>query len=180
MRTQVAILVIGSLSILLAGTACSAKEKQDSLQETPANPAAPAPPGTPAASPTPPASADIPAGLFAPAFWRLTELMGKPIPRKGEDRQDPSLRFVREGNKVSGFGGCNQFGGGFKLADGNRLQFTQVFATQMACEDMDIETEFLEVLDRTDSFHLADGILTLLRARMAPLAKFEAVAPPQK
>jgi hypothetical protein len=40
---------------------------------------------------------------------------------------------------------------------------------------MDVEREFHAVLERADNYSLAGDHLTLNRARMAPLARFEAV-----
>jgi len=40
---------------------------------------------------------------------------------------------------------------------------------------MDIEKAFLDVLSAVDNYSLNGGHLTLNRARMAPLARFEAV-----
>jgi len=45
---------------------------------------------------------------------------------------------------------------------------------------MTVEGEFLKALAATDSFALKDGTLSLHRARMAPLARFEAVAAPPR
>jgi len=46
----------------------------------------------------------------------------------------------------------------------------------MACPDMTIEQGFLKAINSADNYNLVDGQkLVLNRARMAPLARFEAV-----
>lgn len=36
-------------------------------------------------------------------------------------------------NRISGFGGCNNFMGGYTLKDGNKIEFSQMGSTKMAC-----------------------------------------------
>lgn len=78
---------------------------------------------------------------------------------------------------MNGFGGCNTFTGVYKLNEAtSRISFDQIASTMMACPSgMDIESAFHEVLRTVDNYSLNDDHLTLNRARMAPLARFEAV-----
>jgi heat shock protein HslJ len=78
---------------------------------------------------------------------------------------------------MNGFGGCNRFIGSYKLdAAASRLSFGQIATTSMACiSSMEVEQAFYEVLRNADNYSLAGDHLTLNRARMAPLARFEAV-----
>ena len=45
----------------------------------------------------------------------------------------------------------------------------------MACPDMSMENQFIEVLGRADNYSILGDKLSLNKARMAPLARFEAV-----
>ena len=45
--------------------------------------------------------------------------------------------------------------------------------TMRACPEMESEQTFMSVLQQADNYTIADGILSLNRARMAPLARFE-------
>ena len=74
-----------------------------------------------------------------------------------------------------GFGGCNSVSGAYELRNGMRLRFTNMASTMMACPDMELEREFFNVLDMTDNFACDGKTLFLHKARMAPLARFEAV-----
>jgi len=120
-----------------------------------------------------------PPGFSAPSSWRLTEIMGKPVVPPAEGKQVPSIIFVKESPRVSGFAGCNRFTGLVEFSPGDRLRFSKVAATMMACPDMTLEGEFLKVLETTDNYFQDGDKLVLHRARMAPLARFEAVRDPE-
>lgn len=104
--------------------------------------------------------------------WRLVELMGKPVET---DERFPFIHLNAKEGRVSGFGGCNSIGGSYELKVGNRVRFTNMASTMMACPDMDSEQEFFNVLSMTDNFACDGKTLALHKARMAPLARFEAV-----
>jgi len=104
--------------------------------------------------------------------WKLTELMGKTI-----ENQTPEAYIVfQDDGAVNGCLGCNRFNGTYTLQDGNRIRFSQLANTQMMCLNMDVETELSKVFQMVDNYNLSEGKLVLNRARMAPLARFEAVA----
>lgn len=105
--------------------------------------------------------------------WVLIELMGQPV-EAAPGRAVPSVEFDVGTGRVAGNASCNRFFGSYKLLEGDRIRFGQFGATMMACPDMTLEQRFLEVLQRADSYSVADGVLALNRARMAPLARFEA------
>jgi hypothetical protein len=58
---------------------------------------------------------------------------------------------------------------------GNRITISKMISTQMACPDMEIDTQFLKVLQIADNYYLIRDALVLNKARMAPLARFQAV-----
>jgi copper homeostasis protein (lipoprotein) len=113
--------------------------------------------------------------LFLSSQWRLTELAGKQIDQEVGVRQLPWMRFEMEGGRVYGFAGCNRFSGTFELAEGKRIRFSRMAVTKMACPNMNVETEFLKVMETADSYRLHDQEMVLLRASMTPLAKFRAL-----
>jgi heat shock protein HslJ len=107
--------------------------------------------------------------------WNLTELMGKPVVLKVNNKKEIYLILKNDGNSVLGFSGCNTFMGKYVLSEGNRIAFSAIASTMMACPDLPVETEFNKMLGMADSYSF-DGItLTLNKARMAPLARFEAL-----
>jgi copper homeostasis protein (lipoprotein) len=102
-------------------------------------------------------------------YWKLVELNGKPV--KG-GQKEPHL--ILKGDRVTGNGGCNGFGGSYELDESTlRISFSQVAATQMACMDAEYESEFFRVLGMVDNYSTDGKTLSLNKARMAPLARFE-------
>ena len=108
-------------------------------------------------------------------YWKLTELMGEPIVMTTDTKKGMRMILKKEGNQVSGNGGCNSFRGSYTLLEGNRLSFSQLVSTKMACINMEKEATFMEVLQKTDNYSIQGKILSLNKSKMAPLAKFEAV-----
>ncbi|HMB28024.1 MAG TPA: META domain-containing protein [Blastocatellia bacterium] len=106
-------------------------------------------------------------------YWKLVELNGKPVVATMR-RREPHLRLSPEAKTLQGSGGCNTMRGVYQL-DGERLRFTQIATTRMACPDpyMSQENAFLKVLEATDSFKLTDDKLELLGDGNL-LARFEA------
>jgi copper homeostasis protein (lipoprotein) len=104
--------------------------------------------------------------------WQLVELNGQPVqPPQGRDGAFLELESAQE--RATGNASCNRFFGSYELTAGNRLRFAPNLAsTMMACPELERERAFLDVLARVDNYTLADGVLSLNRARMAPLARF--------
>lgn len=104
--------------------------------------------------------------------WRLVELNGQPV---ADSDRPAHIAFSEADHRISGSGGCNSFGGNYEEQPGNRIHFSQIIHTMMACVNgMDTENAFMDVLNRTDNYSLNGDTLTLNKARMAPLAVFKA------
>jgi copper homeostasis protein (lipoprotein) len=106
--------------------------------------------------------------------WKLVELNGRPVPAL---EREPYFTLHSDEGRVSGFGGCNNFMGSYTLDEATlRIRFEDLASTLMACNTgMEVETSFHEVLRGVDNYSLSGDNLSLNRARMAPLARFEAV-----
>lgn len=107
--------------------------------------------------------------------WKLVELNGKTISRFDKNKRPIQFRLNSKENRVNGFAGCNNFWGSFNLQDGNRISFSKMASTLMACPDLHLETELYRVLDRADNYAIKNNFLFLNKTKMTPLAKFEAV-----
>ena len=119
-----------------------------------------------------PASAKI---SIANKKWKLIELMGRPV-ADSVDGKEPFMLFQMSDSTYAANGGCNGLGGKFELNEQTlRIQFKQGMSTMMACPDMTVENGLKEVLSTTDNYTVNDTILSLNKARMAPLARFRAV-----
>jgi len=107
-------------------------------------------------------------------YWQLVELNGRPVPKL---EREPYLILRAKGGRVTGFGGCNPFTGTYELDEAaSRIRFRKLGVTPMACaSSLEMEEAFYRVLRTVDNYSLDGDRLTLNRARMAPLARFEAV-----
>lgn len=108
-------------------------------------------------------------------YWKLTELRGQSVTYKNDTDKEAFMTLKTEGNRVHGNFGCNTFNGTYELKSGNRISFSQMASTMMMCPNMEIEQQFNEVLQQVDNYNLNGDTLVLNKARMAPLARFEAV-----
>lgn len=102
--------------------------------------------------------------------WILVELMGKEI----ENLQKPvHITFDAITATAYGNNGCNNFRGAYELKPAGRLRLGNLAQTMMACPDMEVPAQVDQVLQRMDNYTVSEGVLSLNKARMAPLAKFE-------
>ncbi len=108
-------------------------------------------------------------------YWKLVELNGRAITPPAEGQPEPHLILKAFNNWVSGNAGCNGFGGTYEELPGNRIKFSKIFKTLMACPNLKNEDELFMVLEKADNFSYSDDTMTLNKAKMAPLAKFVAV-----
>ncbi len=106
--------------------------------------------------------------------WKLVELRGRPV-EAGRTAQEAVFTLLAGESIATGSASCNTFSAPYAIKSGQRIRFGRNMAvTMMACPDMSLESEFLDVLKQVDNYSLGDdGRLSLNRARMAPLARFD-------
>lgn len=74
-----------------------------------------------------------------------------------------SLNF--EDNKISGNGGVNSYGGDYKIGFKNELVFNNIYSTEMASTDPEIneiESMYFIFLSKTKYYEIEDNTLKLL------------------
>lgn len=103
--------------------------------------------------------------------WKLTELYSKPVAGTVNGKE-PFIILQDTGNRYTASAGCNGLGGTFTLSGNGRIKFSQGMSTMMACENMEIETNLKKVLDQADNYTVNGNTLSLIKAHMAPLARF--------
>jgi heat shock protein HslJ len=84
-------------------------------------------------------------------YWKLTELMGKPVTSPSATGKEMYITLLKEGNAVQGNGGCNSFRGKYEILEENRISFTGLASTKMACPDLDNETAFMKAVESADN-----------------------------
>lgn len=106
--------------------------------------------------------------------WVLREMMGRELPK---ELAVIYLEFDEDGNRVTGFGGCNNFFGECEVKEGNRINMDKMGRTQKFCQGTsEIEDALFKAFETVDNYSIGDdGMLSLNRARMAPLLRFELV-----
>ena len=104
--------------------------------------------------------------------WQLVKLNNKPVTKKSDK---PYFIHLIKDNQFTAFAGCNNLFGQYNLEDNNKISFSKVASTMMACEDMETEQEFAKVLEMADNYNFDGKTLKLNKARMAPLAEFEII-----
>lgn len=112
-------------------------------------------------------------GEITNRYWKLIEVNGQTV-ADGSTQKEPYIQLNTEGNRLQATGGCNGLGGTYELKDPNRISFSQLIGTLMACENMEVENGLKRALESADSYYVQGDTLQLFRARMAPLAKFVA------
>lgn len=104
--------------------------------------------------------------------WRLVELEGQPITESPENHY---LIFHSKEGRIEAKANCNVLALEYKIKNELMVYFGQGLTTLMACPDSDTEQRLLKVLSTVDNLSTDGKTLSLNKARMAPLAKFELV-----
>lgn len=112
--------------------------------------------------------------IITDKYWKLVELNGKRIIAEPQAKEAHVVLKTEE-NRIAGNGGCNSFFGTYQLLPGNSIQISPLGSTKMACLNDNVEDEFLKILAIADNYTIKNDTLSLNKARMAPLAKFEFV-----
>ncbi len=108
-------------------------------------------------------------------YWKLTEIMGKPVAMTPANKKEIHIVLRKEGNRVEGFGGCNGFGGTYETKNNFNISFSSMIGTMIACPELDTENELFTVLKTVDNYYVVGDTLSLSKARMATMARFVAV-----
>lgn len=91
------------------------------------------------------------------------------ISQSGLNAEPITIIFdAEEPNRISGFAGCNWYGGSYSIQEDN-IEFSQVFSTKRACPDLDIESEFLNLLNDVNRFEIRGNNLYLYKDKLVYL-----------
>ena len=107
-------------------------------------------------------------------YWKVVEINGQPVTNPPTNQKEAFIIFKKDGNRLQGSGGCNNLMGSYELMEGNRIKFSGVASTMMACPDMAIENQLGKAIEMADNYAINGKFLMLHKAKMAPLVKFEA------
>ncbi|MCC5940796.1 MAG: copper resistance protein NlpE N-terminal domain-containing protein [Balneolaceae bacterium] len=100
-------------------------------------------------------------------YWKLIELEGEEI--HVENYREPHIVFHSGENRVTGNGSCNNFFGTFTAEEDNRISFSPIASTKMACDELDTETKFLRLLEKVESYTIEESRVLLLNGTNAEI-----------
>lgn len=107
-------------------------------------------------------------------YWKLVTLNGKEIAVKDAQSKEAHFILKENSNTVNGSTGCNGMRGNYTLEGLDKIQFSQMLSTRMACMNVPYEGEYLQVFEKADHFSLSGDTLAL-RSADKELATFVAV-----
>jgi heat shock protein HslJ len=114
---------------------------------------------------------------FTGTSWAVERIGATPV-TLSTDQHRPYLVFNQEKEQVRGFGGCNNFFGGYHVS-GDKLQFADLATTMMACADtMELEQQFLQQMHAVRKFRLTGNSLFLLDENDATLLSLQGASQP--
>jgi len=107
-------------------------------------------------------------------YWKLITLNGNTIAVKDTQSKEAHFILKENDNAVMGNTGCNGIRGGYTLEGIDKIDFSKIISTRMACMDVPYEGEYLQALEQADNYNLSGDTLTL-NAGDKTLATFVAV-----
>jgi len=90
----------------------------------------------------------------------VVEMMGTPVQTSGS-LNDAHLIFNSQNGLINGSGGCNRVFGNYTLDKKKSIRFSEIGATRMACQNMNFETRFLNLLEQVRYYEIEDNMLLL-------------------
>lgn len=107
-------------------------------------------------------------------YWKLLSLNGTPITVNSTQPKEAHFILKQESNKVNGHSGCNGIGGSYTLEGMNKIQFSRIISTRMACQGVTYEGDYIKALEQADNYTI-NGDSLQLKTADKELAKFVAV-----
>lgn len=120
--------------------------------------------------------ANLTSAIISDTTWELTKLEGTRVDQSTTTGKKIHFTLNSAENRVNGYAGCNTFYGSYTLEKGNRIRFSKLVSTRMACLDAAIdESNLLEIFNLADNYTINGDTLMLNIGRRAPLAVFKKV-----
>lgn len=124
-------------------------------------------------------AAGAPRDVLAGAEWRLTSFGKGDAQSSLVEGSVVTIKFGADG-KVTGSGGCNSYGGEYRVRDEN-ISFGRLISTKRACAAQAVtkqEQQYLEALGAAEKFKLAGEQLTILYGEGSGSLHFVRTSPP--
>ena len=119
-----------------------------------------------------PSTAETSTATLENTYWKLMRLGGEAV-AVADGQREPHFILQPEEKRVAGSGGCNRLMGSYTL-EGERLAFSQMAGTKMACpQGMDVEQAFHAALGKVASWRIDGETLELFDTSGTLVAQFE-------
>lgn len=109
---------------------------------------------------------------LAETKWELIELNGKPV--EETTRRAYYINFDSKSGTFKAFVGCNKINGNYFMKSANKLGFSNITTTRKTCDNIAVEREFFNNLQKTDNY-MIEGKMLHLHVGKKAIAKFEAI-----
>ena len=90
--------------------------------------------------------------------WLLESMNGKTV--TPPDGKNVTLILDAVTGKLSGKSTCNSYFGSYKL-DGSLISFSEIGSTNMMCDEMQVEIDYISTLKTVEMYSLKSGKLNL-------------------
>jgi heat shock protein HslJ len=91
--------------------------------------------------------------------WELIVLDGQNITKENTGPKQVYIMLAEKENRFYGSGGCNSVNGTYLHPKPDHLAFSNIASTKMACANMEIEKQFLTMLEKVNNFQLKGDTL---------------------
>jgi heat shock protein HslJ len=110
--------------------------------------------------------------LLPDRYWKLTELDQKPVYTEGKMKESYII-FDSKEKKAIGSGSCNGFSATYELKESLGIAISKVASTKMACDSIDFEQRFFDMIETADGYQIKGDELILSKAKILVLARFK-------
>lgn len=110
---------------------------------------------------------------LAETRWQLMTLNGKVVKQTGNKAY--FIKLNSNDGRFTAYAGCNNISGSYVMPTAFGLSFSKAVMTRMACPNMELETRFANMLEKTDRYSLKDNILKFQKGKATVLATFEPI-----
>ncbi|MGC4041592.1 MAG: copper resistance protein NlpE N-terminal domain-containing protein [Flavobacterium sp.] len=110
---------------------------------------------------------------LAETKWKLVQLNKNKISQKG--KKPYFIKMNSNDGRFSAYMGCNTIWGSYDMPSADRILFSQMIMTEMACTDMALENNFNDMLGKVAIYKLDKETLIFFSEDKHILARFEAI-----
>jgi heat shock protein HslJ len=101
-----------------------------------------------------------PVTVLTANVWELSAINGTAVDAGAYPNGLPTAEFTKD-NKITGKGGCNNYGGSYNLNDEGGMNISQVISTKMFCDGV-AEADFFAALEKINMTKIDPDKLTLM------------------